>query len=64
MNSETALPYLDMSRLLRNGSFPLWFIDTMSRDKSIQTLQIHQFAGITAKTGENFAVDEAVGRED
>ena len=32
----------------------------MSRDKSIQTLRIHQFAGNTAKMGKNFAVDEAV----
>ena len=32
----------------------------VSRDKSIQTLRIHQFAGITAKMGKNFAVDEAV----
>ena len=30
------------------------------RDKSIQTLRIHQFEGITAKMGKNFAVDEAV----
>ena len=32
----------------------------MSRDKSIQTLRIHQFAGITAKMGKNFALNEAV----
>ena len=32
----------------------------VSGDKSIQTLRIHQFAGITAKMGKNFAVDEAV----
>ena len=31
-----------------------------SRDNSIQTLRIHQFADITAKKGKNFAVDEAV----
>ena len=31
-----------------------------SRDKSIQTLRIHLFAGITTKMGKNFAVDEAV----
>ena len=31
-----------------------------SRDKSIQTLRIHQFAGITAKMGKNFAIDVAV----
>ena len=32
----------------------------MSRDKNIQTLHSHQFAGITAKMVKNFAVDEAV----
>ena len=32
----------------------------VSRDKSIQTLRIHQFAGISAKMGKNFAIDEAV----
>ena len=31
-----------------------------SRDKSIQTLRIHQFAGITAKMGKNFAVDAII----
>ena len=32
-------------------------VHLVSRDKSIQTLRIHQFAGITAKMGKN---DEAV----
>ena len=32
----------------------------VSGDKSIQTLRIHQFAGITTKMRKNFAVDEAV----
>ena len=32
----------------------------VSGDKSIQTLRIYQFAGITAKMGKNSAVDEAV----
>ena len=33
-------------------------VHLVSRDKSIQTLHIHQFAGITAKMGKNFAVDD------
>ena len=32
----------------------------MSQDRSIQTLRIHQFAGITAKMGKDCTVDEAV----
>ena len=32
----------------------------VSRDKSIQTLRIHQIAGISAKMGKNFAIDKAV----
>ena len=35
----------------------------VSGDKSIQTLRIHQFAGITAKMGKKFAVNEAVVRK-
>ena len=35
-------------------------VHLVSKDKGIQTLCIHQFAGITTKMGKNFAVDEAV----
>ena len=56
-NSETALPYLDKSMLLRNGFFFSIMVYLVSRDKSIQTLRIHQFE---AKMGKYFAVDEAV----
>ena len=41
--------------LLGNGIFHL-----VSQDKSIQTLRIHQFAGITAKMGKNFVISDAV----
>ena len=37
-----------------------FFFKALSRDKSIQTLRIHQFAGITAKMGKNFAVNEVI----
>ena len=32
----------------------------VSQDESIQTLCIHQFAGITAKMGKNFVISDAV----
>ena len=35
-------------------------VNLVSRDKSIQTLRIHQFVGITTKMGKNFAFYEAV----
>ena len=59
-NSETALPYLDMSMLLRNGSFPLCFILCQEIKASKRCASINLLAGITTKMGKNFAVNEAV----